>query len=311
VRLADGGVAYDQTELLDETIAEFERVISETVPAQKLPLPTGDNARFELEDVIVDSDLRAKLDNFPYVRTIGQLAYVAQHTRIDLSQPVSELSGYLHTFGPKHIACMKHLIGYVKATREYRLEYHKGSDFILAGASDASFAADRITRKSRSGVLIFVYLMPVYWSSRRQKSITLSSMEAETTALTHCSKEIIWIRRVLNFLGFDMDRPTPITVDNKAAISFAETARISPRTKHIALKHFFNKEHIQSGEIAPVYVPTEHELADVLTKNPTTMFDEQIKKLLGLVPKENLTKYLKEHQTSYDKLQSRRVRAVE
>jgi hypothetical protein len=41
------------------------------------------------------------------------------------------------------------------------------------------------------------------------------------------------------------------------------------------------------------------------------MFDEQIKKLLGLVPKENLTKYLKEHQTSYDKLQSRRVRAVE
>ena len=136
-------------------------------------------------------------------------------------------------------------------------------------------------------------------------------MEAETTALTHCSKEIIWIRRVLNFLGFDMDRPTPITVDNKAAISFAETARISPRTKHIALKHFFNKEHIKSGEIAPVYVPTEHELADVLTKNPTTMFDEQIKKLLGLVPKENLTKYLKEHQTSYDKLQSRRVRAVE
>jgi hypothetical protein len=60
-----------------------------------------------------------------------------------------------------------------------------------------------------------------------------------------------------------------------------------------------------------VYVPTEHELADVLTKNPTAMFDEQIKKLLGLVPKENLTKYLKEHQTSYDKLQSRRVRAVE
>jgi hypothetical protein len=159
---------------------------------------------------------------------------------------------------------MQHIIGYVTATREY----HTGSDFILAGASEASLPADRIPRKSRSGLLIFGCLMPAYWSSHRQTSITLSSMEAETTALTHCSK-------------------------------------------HIALTHFFNKEHIKSGEIAPVYIPTEPELADVLTKNPTAMFDEQIKQLLGLVPKDNFTKYLKDHQTSYDKLQSRRARAVE
>ena len=87
----------------------------------------------------------------------------------------------------------------------------------------------------------------------------------------------------------------------------AETTALTHCSKHIALTHFFNKEHIKSGEIAPVYIPTEPELADVLTTNPTAMFDEQIKQLLGLVPKDNFTKYLKDHQTSYDKLQSRRV----
>ena len=83
---------------------------------------------------------------------------------------------------------------------------------------------------------------PVSWSSKKQPSTALSSMEAEYMALTHSSREAIWLRRLLDEVGLPQDRPTTIHVDNQGAIAFAQNPVHHGRSKHIDLRHHFVRD---------------------------------------------------------------------
>jgi hypothetical protein len=57
--------------------------------------------------------------------------------------------------------------------------------------------------------------------------------------------------------------------DNTGAIQMADHMTDHGRTKHIAIRHFFIREHTENNDIKTVYVPTENQLADILTKATT------------------------------------------
>ena len=285
-----GGTAYYQPDLVDAIIHDYEELIGADVQLQTKPLPKG--CHFTVGDIVRDPETRTALADLPYSKALGQLGYVANHTRPDLSHAVSLLQGFLLTYGPKHVLALEHLIGYLKQTRMAKLNFKVDGTFMAYAASDASWASDQIDRRSRSGIVVFVYGMAVYWSSKKQTAVTLSSMEGETVAFTDACKEVIWLRRILEFLGRDTSDPTPILTDNAATESFTTTGQVTSRTKHISLKHFFNKENIAKGEVAPVHTSTNDELADLLTKAPGPLFQKFKDQLLGEVPKENLNKCL-------------------
>jgi hypothetical protein len=258
------------------------------------PLPVGKRATFTAADIVRDPETRATLDAIPYAQTLCRLGFVAQHTRPDISEAVSLLQGFLTTYSGKMIKALEHLLGYVKQTRHFRLEYHVDGSFLAYACSDASWAADQIDRRSRSGIIVFVFGMAVYWASRKQTAVTISSFEGETVSFTDTSKEVLWLRRVLEFLGFDISLPTPIIIDNAATEAFATTAQVTSRTKHIDIKHFFNKQHVLNGDIVPVHAPTTDEIADILTKLPGPLFDKFRDQILGHQPKTNLNQYLQQ-----------------
>jgi hypothetical protein len=76
----------------------------------------------------------------------------------------------------------------------------------------------------------------------------------------------LYFRRLLTDLGFSQKRPTVIYEDNQGAIALAQNPVGHKRTKHIDIKYHFIREHVQSGDVELVYVPTEYQLADLLTK---------------------------------------------
>ena len=64
----------------------------------------------------------------------------------------------------------------------------------------------------------------------------LSTAESEYVALSGCVQEIIWVRRVLSFLGFEQDQPTVVYEDNEAAMALANNSCMTKRARFIDVR---------------------------------------------------------------------------
>ena len=91
-------------------------------------------------------------------------------------------------------------------------------------------------------------------------------MEAEYMALTHATKEALWLRTLATDLGFNITGPMSIQTDNQSAIAFAHNDQFHPRSKHIDIRHHFVRERIDSSDIAIIHCASEDNSADLLTK---------------------------------------------
>ena len=81
-------------------------------------------------------------------------------------------------------------------------------------------------------------------------------------------QEIIYLRTLLKQIGVPCTRPTILAMDNQSAIAMARDPVVFKRSKHIQRRHFFNRDCVEDGTVEPVYVRTDLNVADVLTKIP-------------------------------------------
>ena len=120
--------------------------------------------------------------------------------------------------------------------------------------------------KSQGGYLMFVGGSLVSWSSRRHKCRTLSSMEAEHVEASEASKEVVWLRVLLEELGHTQLTPTILHEDNKACISYSKNNTCHDRTKHIDIRAYALRDRVREGTIELSHIDTKYQLADMLTK---------------------------------------------
>ena len=92
-------------------------------------------------------------------------------------------------------------------------------------------------------------------------------------AASEAAKEAIYLREFLSELGVGSSDPTHMSVDNRAAQDLSYNPEHHSRTKHIARRHYFVRERVESLEIAVPFVRSEHNMADFFTKPlPTATF---------------------------------------
>ena len=97
---------------------------------------------------------------------------------------------------------------------------------------DADWAADSSDRSNRTGVLCTVNGNAVWWRSRKQKSITVSTCEAEYMALFEVAKDVL--RNAVCELGFCPGAQKTVSHDNQISISWTENPGLR-KVKHIEL----------------------------------------------------------------------------
>lgn len=109
---------------------------------------------------------------------------------------------------------------YLSGTRTHGLKYSKTGDSPL-GFVDADWGADIDNRFSHTGYTFILAQAAVTWESKKQRTVALSSTEAEYIALTEASKEGVYLRKFLKDVNFrDLTRePTLIFCDNQSAQS--------------------------------------------------------------------------------------------
>jgi hypothetical protein len=124
----------------------------------------------------------------------------------------------------------------------------------------------------------------ISWSSKKQPSVALSSTEAEYIAGMHAAKEAIWLKQLVSEIWKDQitNSPTTIYIDNQSAIAIAKNPEFHDRTKHIEVRHHFLRQQVDSNAIVLKYLPTDKQVADVLTKGLAREKHERFTTCMGI-----------------------------
>ncbi|GFU60229.1 retrovirus-related Pol polyprotein from transposon TNT 1-94 [Trichonephila clavipes] len=124
--------------------------------------------------------------------------------------------------------------------QEYKLELSKVKSSKLRCYSDSDFATNRDDRVSMGGFITFIDETPISWRTFKQKSVSLSTMEAEYVSLTEAAKEFIWLKNVIDNKSLNLELSENVMFcDNQAAISFSKSPVENYRTKHIDVRYHF------------------------------------------------------------------------
>ncbi|KAM5585973.1 hypothetical protein ABKV19_005070 [Rosa sericea] len=218
-------------------------------------------------------------DRARYQRLVGRLIYLG-HTRPDLAYAVSVVSQFMHNPSEDHMDAVVRILRYLKRAPGKGLMFSKYHYLEVSGYTDADWAGCITDRRSTSGYFTFIGGNLVTWKSKKQKVVARSSAEAEYRGMTHGVCELLWLRNLLRDLGFKPKRAMELFCDNKAAIEISHNPVQHDRTKHVEVDRHFIKEKLDANLIAFPFVPTEEQLADVLTKGVSVKaFHDSLDKL--------------------------------
>ena len=145
----------------------------------------------------------------------------------------------------------------------------------------SDYAGNKETRKSVTAYAIYFENCLIAFKSKSQKTVSLSSTEAEFNAIGEVCTEIVFIKNVIEFLGVTIELPIMVNCDNVGAIYMSYNAKTSPRTKHVSIKRLFVREFVQDGEIAIKFVRSEDNDSDVWSKNTSVaVFEKHTNKFM-------------------------------
>ena len=220
-----------------------------------------------------DPEETARMALVPYKSVVGQLLYISITARPDISTAVSACGRYSHNPGQQHWDAVLQIVAYLNGTRKLRLilggckKMELSANLKLSAASDSDWAGDKDRRCSRTGYVIYMGTAAVVWCSKLQKSVALSSTEAEYIALTATARDLIWCRTLLEEMGFAMKEASVIHEDNDSASKIAQSYKKHPGVKHIEIRqHFIRDRVMEVKDISIERLSTYNMVADLLTK---------------------------------------------
>jgi histone deacetylase 1/2 len=236
-------------------------------------------------------------EGWGYASVVGMLLYLSSDSRPDIQFAVHQCARFTHNPKKSHAAAIKRICRYLQATKGKGLEFTPTKKMELDCYVDADFAGlwkhesdqDPVCVKSRTGYVITLGGCPVIWVSKLQTEIALSTLEAEYIALSSSMRDLVPMRRLLFEIGeklkLDFVKPamihSTIFEDNNGALGLAKAPKLTPRTKHIAVKYHWFKDQIgeEKGFIIEK-VESRDQKADIFTKGLPSILFAHVRKLL-------------------------------
>ncbi|KAK2991229.1 hypothetical protein RJ640_018312 [Escallonia rubra] len=195
-------------------------------------------------------------ENTPEVQSLNSFPMNIIDDSIGHKLPLSE----------DHMNAVLRILRYLKSAPGRGLMLRKNNHLNIDGYTDADWAGSATDRRSTSGYFTFVGGNLVTWRSKKQKVVALSSAEAEFRGMARGLCELLWLRRLLDEIGYSTNPTMNLFCDNKAAIEIAHNPVQHDRTKHIEVDRHFIKEKLEDQKVQFPFVKSEDQLADILTK---------------------------------------------
>jgi hypothetical protein len=246
---------------------------ADIIGVSKLKCKTPGTPGFNIICPVTEEEQVSYKDQVIYRAGVETLLYLIKYSRPDIANVVRELSKCMDKATPAAYKEMKRVMCFIADTKDYGLKIEPEQpskdkfNWNMVVYTDSDWAGDKEDRHSFSGYVIFLLDVPILWKSKSQKSVPLSSSEAEYFAMSEAVKDVHFIVMVLESLGIRVQTPGTVMVDNIGAIFMAENVSATSRTKRIDTQYHFVREFVEEGFIRVIFVRTTDNRSDMLTKN--------------------------------------------
>ncbi|CAN1348021.1 Retrovirus-related Pol polyprotein from transposon RE2 [Linum perenne] len=232
-----------------------------------------------------------------YRQLVGGLQYLSM-TRPDMAYTTTRLSQYMHAPTDTDWHRLKRALRYLRGTAEHGLYIRSSSSHILQGFSDADWGGDSADRRSTSGYVTFYGPNLISWSSRKQRTVSRSSTEAEYRALATVASEVTWLASVLKEIGRPVSTTPTLWCDNISATYLTANPVFHSRSKHLEIDFHFVRERVADRSLHVAYISSKDQVADALTKPLSTTRFSDLRLKLRVQPPISLREGNKDIQIS-------------
>ncbi|KAE8692320.1 hypothetical protein F3Y22_tig00110840pilonHSYRG00040 [Hibiscus syriacus] len=194
---------------------------------------------------------------------------------------VNRVAQFMQAPCEEHMVAVKRILRYLAGAADYGLLFSADDTRLCVKAfSDADWAGDAGDRRSMTGYGVFLGNNLVTWVSKKQKTVSRSTMEAEYRSITEAAAEVTWVTTLLSDLGVKSPDDPVVWCDNTSAVALSANPVYHAKSKHVDLDIHFVREKVAAGCLRVSYVPTGFQLADgftkPLTKAPFQVFRDKL-----------------------------------
>lgn len=316
VQLENGVVAWamSMSQYVQEAVAGVEKYLKEhdmsLVKGAETPLA----ANYSPE---LDGSRELTSDEAAYYQSlIGILRWMIEMGRMDISMEVSAMSSYVAMPRIGHLQQLFRIFSYLKSNhnarlvldpsypeiddeqfprREWKQQYGDdkeetpanapkplGLEFVIKAYVDASHAGCKLTRRSRTGFVVFLNSAPIFWYSKKQGSCEVSTFGSEFVAMKNCVEYLRGLRYKLRMMGIPVGNPCFVFGDNQSVLWNTTIPDSTLKKKSSSVAYHYVREGVSRDEWRTGYINTKDNLSDVMTKTIVSKEDRR-RKVRGLL----------------------------
>jgi hypothetical protein len=262
-------VKVTMIDYVDEIIESWDKACSELDDGYKVVSGRKRIATAAPDDLFKVDEDAVKLEQAAaksFHNITAKAIYVTKRARPDISLAIAFLTTRVKGPNIDDWRKLRHLIEYLRATRELPLILGADGTGVLSWYVDASFAVHPDMRGHTGGAMTMGRGFPLD-KSTKHKLNTRSSTESEIVAVDDLIPQILWARLFMKAQGFEV-RDNILYQDNRSAMLLETNGRASSskRTKHINIRYYYVADRVAKGDLRVVWCPTDKMIADFLTK---------------------------------------------
>ena len=236
-----------------------------------------------------------------YQSLIGSLRWMVEMGRIDICCEVSMMSSHVAMPREGHLQQLYQMYGYLKTHHNARImldpsypnieedDFPKhdwstkyktegevlppnaptpyGMELVIRGYVDADHAGDQITRRSRTGFIVFVNMAPIHWISKKQSGVETSTFGSEFIAMKVCCEYLRGLRYKIRMMGIPLEHCCYVYGDNKSVLYNTTLPDSTIKKKSHSVAYHYVREGCASDEWRTTYIKTDDNCGDICTKS--------------------------------------------
>lgn len=250
-------------------------------------------------------------DSSLYQSLIGSLRWMVEMGRIDICCEVSMMSSHVAMSREGHLQQLYQLFGYLKTHHNARIimdpsyptvqeddfpkhdwsKFYKvdeeaippnaptayGMELVIRGSVDADHAGDQITRRSRTGFIVFANMAPIHWLSKKQSAVETSTFGSEFLAMKHCCEYLKGLRYKVRMMGIPLEHCCFVYGDNKSVLYNTTLPDSTLKKKSHSVAYHYVREGCATDEWRTAYIRSNENCSDICTKSLPSGIDRKNK----------------------------------
>ena len=226
-----------------------------------------------------------------YQSLIGVLRWIVELGRVDVCLECSLMSSHLALPREGHLEQVLRIFGYLKSHHNAELVFDptfpeidmsqferrdwttsefghvdgreemppnqptpRGAGFVITAKVDADHASNVVTRRSRTGFLVYINSALIYWLSKKQTSVESSSFGSEFCAMKQCCEYLRGLRYKLRMMGIPVLGPSYISGDNQSVLANTSVPESQLKKKAQSIAYHFVREGVARDEWRTAYI---------------------------------------------------------